>query len=147
MTEQITVRPATVSETTTSNPGQEDQKISLNRTQLVNLCGAGLGISFFLPWIQILGISASPFTMQKMGQEADTRLLWLIPIFSAITIFAGLAKFGQSVAARLTGLLPFFALVYWYKDVGNDLMNVLSYGAYLAGLFGAALVILPPKSK
>jgi len=43
-----------------------------------------LGISFFLPWVQLFGGNVSGFDLQKLGDQQ--RLLWLIPIFCAITI-------------------------------------------------------------
>src|SRR5712671_3963377 len=141
MTEQITITPKAELNSAPSNSGQTSQNISLNRTQLTNYCAAGLAVCFFLPWIQVLGVGVSPFGMQKI-EEADARLLWLIPIFSAITIFAGIAKFGQRIAARLTGLLPLCVVAYWYKDAGSNLTNVLSYGAYFSCILGTALVTL-----
>jgi hypothetical protein len=131
------------SESTPTNSG--NQTVSLNRTQLTSLCAFGLGISFFLPWANFFGANPSGFDLQKMGDAQ--RLLWLIPICCAITIFAGMTKRSQNIAARVTGLLPFCALVYWYNKIGSDLTHIMTFGAYLSFLFGAALLILPEKTK
>jgi hypothetical protein len=139
MPDDLTIKPK--SETTTP----EDQKVSLSRTQLVNLCAAGLGVSFFLPWVQFLGSTPSGFDLQQMGD--GQRLLWLIPICGAITIFAGVTKRPQHIAARVTGLLPFCALAYWYSQIGSDLTHMLDYGAFLSLGFGVALLILPQPCK
>ena len=94
MPDEITVTPK--SEPAPAAP--DNQTISLGRTQLVNLCALGLGVSFFLPWAQIFGASLSGFDLQKLGDEQ--RLLWLIPMFCVITIVAGFAKASQNFADR-----------------------------------------------
>jgi len=143
MLDEITVKPKSESAPATTTP--ENQTVSLGRAQLVNLCAAGLGVSFFLPWVNILGGNVSGFDLQKLGNEQ--RLLWLIPIFCAITFFAGVTKRSQKIAGQLTGALPFAVGVYWYTKLGSDMFHVLTFGAFLSLAFGAALFILPRKSK
>jgi len=145
MADEVTIKPKSESESAPVNSGQENQTVSLGRTRLVNLCAFGLGVSFFLPWAQFFGVNLSGFDLQKMGNEQ--RLLWLIPIFCVITIFAGIAKSRQQFAGQLTGLLPFCVGVYWYTKLGSDLFHILTYGAFLSLAFGAALFIVPRKSK
>ena len=143
MPDEITVKPK--SESTPANAAPGSQTVSLGRTQLVNICAVGLGVSFFLPWAHFFGVNLSGFDLQKMcdGQ----RLLWLIPIFCVITIFAGIAKRSQKFAGQLTGALPFCVGVYWYTKLGRDMFQILTYGAFLSLAFGLALFILPRKSK
>ncbi len=74
MSDKITFIPR--SESTPSNSTQEDQDVSLNRTQVVNLCAASLGVSFFLPWAHFWGAGLSGFDLQKLGD--GQRLVWLI---------------------------------------------------------------------
>jgi hypothetical protein len=143
MPDEITIKPKSESSTTPATPA--NQAVSLNRTQLVNLCAVGLGVSFFLPWAQFLGANISGFDLQKAGDEQ--RLLWLIPIFCAITIFAGITKRSQQIAGQLAGVLPFCVGGYWYSKLGSDLFHILTYGAFLSLAFGVALLILPRKSK
>lgn len=143
MPDEITVKPK--SEFTPTNSGPENQPVSLNRAQLVNLCALGLGVSFFLPWVQFFGANLSGFDLQKAGDEQ--RLLWIIPVFCAITIFAGITKRSQQIAGQLTGVLPFCVGGYWYSKLGSDLFHILTYGAFLSLAFGVALLILPRKSK
>jgi hypothetical protein len=143
MPDEITVTPK--SESTPTNTAQENQSVSSGRTQLVYLCAAGLGVSFFLPWANFFGAKLSGFDLQKMGDEQ--RLLWLIPMFCVITILAGFAKASQHIAARMTGALPFIVGIYWYYKIGSDLTQLLTYGAYLSLIFGAALFILPRRAK
>jgi hypothetical protein len=47
----------------------------------------------------------------------------------------------------MTGLLPFCAGAYWYYKLGSDLFHILTYGAFLSLALGAALFVLPRKSK
>ena len=143
MPDEITIKPKSVSTPATAAP--ENQTVSLGRTQLINLCAAGLGVSFFLPWAQFLGGNISGFDLQKAGD--GQRLLWLIPIFCAITIFAGVTKRSQKIAGQLTAALPFCVGIYWYSKIGSDLFHILTYGAFLSLAFGAMLDILPRKSK
>ena len=98
-----------------------------------------------MPWANFFGATPSGFDLQKMGDEQ--RLLWLIPIFSAITIFAGVTKRSQKIIGQLTGILPFCVGAYWYNKLGSDLTHILMYGAFLSLIFGTALFILPRKSK
>lgn len=142
MPDEITVTPKSESAPAAA---PENQIASSDRAQLTNLCALGLGVSFFLPWANVLFGTLSGFDVQKMG--AEQRLLWLIPILCAITIIAGITKHRQSFVARITGLLPFIALVYWYNKLGSDLEHIMVYGAYLSLLFGIALIILPAKVK
>lgn len=142
MPDEITVTPKSESTPTTA---QENQNASSGRVQLTNLCALGLGISFFLPWANFFGAHLSGFDLQKLGNEQ--RLLWLIPIFSAITIFAGITKRSQKIIGQLTGALPFCVGAYWYNKFGSDLTHILMYGAFLSLIFGTALFILPRKSK
>src|ERR1035437_2217605 len=142
MLDEITVTPK--SETTPAAT-PEPQTASSGRTQLVNLCSLGLGICFFLPWAHFFFATPSGFDLQKMGDEQ--RLLWLIPIFCSITIFAGITKRSQKIIGQLTGALPFVVGIYWYHKLGSDLPHMLMYGAYLSLIFGAALIVLPRKSK
>ena len=145
MPDEIITRPKSESEGRPAAAAPDNQSISLTRAQLTNLCAAGLGISFFLPWAQVLGANLSGFDLQKVG---DAQLfLWLIPIFCTITILAGMTKRSQKIAGQLSGALPYCVGIYWYKRLGSDLTHILTYGAYLSLICGAALFILPRKSK
>jgi len=143
MSDEITIKPK--SETSSTVSTQDNQNVSLSRVQILNICAAGLGVSFFLPWGSFLGTNPSGYDLQKYGHEQN--LLWLIPILSTITIFAGIIKQGQKIAAIVTGIVPFCVGIYWYNQIGSDLFHVLAIGAYLSLIFGAALLALPLASK
>jgi hypothetical protein len=142
MSDEITIKQK--SESIPADAPQ-NQAASLSRAQLVNLCAAGLGISFFLPWAQFWGANLSGFDLQKMGDEQ--RLLWLIPIFCVITILAGVTKRSQKVVGEIAGMLPFLAGAYWYYKLRSDLFHILTFGAYLSLICGAALIVLSRKAE
>lgn len=143
MPDEITIKPKSDSESPSSPPAE--QSVTLSRRHLMNLCAAGLGVSFFLPWANLLLATPSGYDLQNAGDQQ--RLLWAIPIFSLVTLLAGLAKQNQAGVARFTGLLPFLVGGYWLHQMGKDLLHVLAFGAYLSLLFGAGLLILAGKSK
>ena len=143
MLDEITIKPK--SESTPAIAATENQTVSFGRAQLVNLCAAGLGVSFFLPWANIFGAYVSGFDLQKAG--GGQLLLWSIPIFCLITIVAGMTKRSQQIAGQLSGALPFAVGVFWYMKLGQDMFQILTFGAYLSLAFGLALLILARKSK
>jgi hypothetical protein len=143
MPDEVTVKPK--SESTPATPAPENQTVTLSRAHIVNLCAIGLGVCFFLPWVNFLGANISGFNLQKMGD--GQKLLWAIPIFCLITVFAGVTKRGQQIAGQLSGTLPFVVGVYWYAKLGQDMFQILTFGAYLSLGFGLALLILARKSK
>ena len=143
MSDEITVK--TKSESNPATAAQVNQSVSFGRAQLVNLCAAGLTISFFLPWANIFGANVSGFDLQKAG--GGQLLLWSIPIFCLITIVAGMTKRSQQIAGQLSGALPFAVGVFWYIKLGQDMFQILAFGAYLSLACGLALLILARKSK
>jgi hypothetical protein len=144
MSDEITITKKSDSESTSAAaPG--NQVVSVGRTELVSLCALGLGVSFFLPWANVLFGTLSGFDLQKMGDEH--RLLWAIPVFCVVTITAGFAKQSQKHVAQITGVLPYIVGVYWYLKLKDDFFHILTYGAFLSLAFGAALLILPRNQK
>jgi hypothetical protein len=126
-------------------PGNENQSVSINTSQLVGLCAAGLAVCFFLPWIQILFGKPSGFDFAKQGEEY--LLLWSIPILSAITVIAGMAKLSQKVVAQMTGAVPFIVLGIGLYHIGKDLLKVLEIGAYAGLALGLVMFIIARRLK
>jgi uncharacterized membrane protein len=130
-----------------ASPGasSKPQTIAENRVQIIEFCAVGLMICFFLPWVSFLGAMPSGFDLQKFGDKY--LLLWLVPIFSGITLFAAITKRGLQVIGQITGALPFIVGICWLTQIGKDLLQIMTYGAYLSLFFGAALFILARKEK
>lgn len=145
MSDEITIRPQSESASTPASAGSKDSTASSIGTQLTNLCALGLGICFFLPWAHIFLGNPSGFDLQKLGDEK--KLLWLIPIFSVLTLIASVNRRTHQVIAQLTGILPYCASLYWYSKLGSDLFHVIAYGGYLSLIFGAVMFFLPRNTK
>ena len=128
-----------------STAATDHPSVSLNLSQTVSLCAGGLLVSFFLPWINFLGLKLSGFDLAKSGDKG--LLLWLILVLCALVIFAGITKRSQKMAAQLVGILPFFVLGYGIYREGKDLLHFLGLGAYIALLLGAVLFVLPRRLK
>ena len=144
MQDEVTVTKKSDSKSTSpAAPG--NQAVGLGRTELISLCAAGLGVSFFLPWANVLFGTLSGFDLQKLGDQH--RLLWAIPIFCVVTIIAGFAKQSQKHVAQIAGSLPFIVGVYWYLKLKDDFFHVLAFGTFLSLAFGAGLLILPRNQK
>ncbi len=127
----------------TSHP--EHQAVSLNRSHLVNICAIGLLICFFIPWINFFGLRPSGLDFAKQGGKG--LLLWSIPIFCAITVFATVTKRSSKIISQLTGSLPFFVLAYGLHRESKDIIQVLGAGAWIGLVLGLALFILPRRLK
>lgn len=125
--------------------GNENQSVSINTSHLVSFCAAGLLVSFFLPWIQILFGKPSGFDFAKEGQQFYA--LWGLPFFSLVTLIAGMTKNPVRVIAQITGCLPFAILIWAVSEAGSDLLKALAVGAYAGLGFGFALIILPRNLK
>jgi hypothetical protein len=121
------------------------QSVSLSLSHAISLCAAGLLVCFFLPWVNLLLVKPSGRDLASEGGKL--LLLWSIPIFSAITILAGIAKQSQKTVAQLTGALPFIFLGLGLYDEGKDLMQGLELGAYISLGLGLVLFILPRRLK
>lgn len=142
--DQVVVKSKSESNETSASSEQENQAVSVTRSHALILCAIGLGISFFLPWVVLIR-PISGFDLQKLGDQH--LLLWLIPVFSVITIVAGITKRNQRLAGQLTAALPFCVGIYWYNKLGDGLQHILTYGAFLSLIFGAALAIISRKLK
>src|SRR6185503_4244901 len=127
--------------------GNENQRVSLSRSQIVSLAAAGLFIAFFLPWIQFFG-NASGFDFAKEGKSYHPfYFLWSIPIFSGLTVLAGVKKRGQKAIATLTGLIPFLVLGWGLFQVGKDLFRILAVSSYASLALGMVILNVARRLK
>ena len=147
MADQITIKPSPESESSEppTGSGNENQSVSLNLSQAVSLCAVGLLICFFLPWISFFLGKPSGLDFAKEGGR--WLLLWSIPIFCVLTIFAGITKRSQKIVAQFTGALPFFVLGFGLYHEGKDLLRVLEIGAYAGLALGLVLFFVARRLK
>lgn len=123
-----------------------DQRPTLTKSHLLNLCAAGLLTFFFFPWIRILFGRFSGFDLAKDG--GIYLVVWAIPLFCVITVLAGVTgQQSQKSIAVFTGALPFALLALGLYDKGKDLIQVLDAGAYVSLALGLLLILLPSNLK
>lgn len=145
MGSQTTIKTEAEGNNNSTGSRNDNQSPSLPISQLISLCAAGLFVSFFLPWLHVLFARPSGFDFAKEGGKL--LLLWAIPIFCALTIFAGITKRSQKIVAQLTGALPFFVLGFGLYKEGKDLLRVLDNGAYVGLALGLVMFLLPRRLK
>lgn len=145
-------------------------------SKLENICAIGLIIFFFLPWINIAGfISVSgyelPDVVKGFGQLAALGsktgksglqsyffyLVYLIPIFSALTIYYGVTDEDKKVTGliadivpfselfKVTGLIaaivPISLLFYALIKMGTDVFDGMAIGAWLTLATAIAMLL------
>jgi hypothetical protein len=99
-------------------------------------------IAFFLPWISFFGIALTGWQFCRI-QEGSPFVL-LFPIAGVITIFVGLAGGPQRSIAQISGALPLLGFVYIFAIYKTDeLLQILSIGAYLSLISGVLLIFSP----
>ena len=126
-------------------PSNEGGNVNLNLSKTASVCAAGLFVSFFLPWINFLGLKASLFHAAKQGGE---NLLYLsLPSFCVLTIIGGVTGKGQKTAAQLAGAVPFFAVGHSLYTHGTDIMQIFGIGAWLGLGLGLVLFLLGRRLK
>ena len=121
---------------------EDTNTASIKDARMSNLSiysAVGLIVSFFLPWVQVLGIGASGYNFSQLGSYGN--LTWLIPISAGITLLLGLNGRDAKPLQWVTGLMPWALLAYALVEIGSDLFQGLAIGAYLSLLSGALLIV------
>ena len=102
-------------------------------------------LSFFLPWITFLGAKLNGVDIQK--SFSSYWFVWLMPLLALVALILNMANQNTSFIRRIAGLCPFAILAYSTNRLGNDLIEHLEFGAWLALITGAALVFIPGEGK
>jgi len=96
-----------------------------------------LFIAFFCPW---LGSGEKLRTGWSVYQDLSIgKYLWLLPVFSLITIYACFTKQRFVLASLVTGMLPFAFLVYTQSQYGSMVVSGIGFGWWLAIFAGFML--------
>lgn len=103
-------------------------------------CAAVIVVAFFMPWVQLFGLSGSGYSLSQFGSYGNAA--WLIPILAAATLFKTLTGTPSHLLALATGAAPFLGLAYAMTKVGRDLLHVMAIGFYVTLIAGAVLIAL-----
>lgn len=85
--------------------------------------------------------------MDIANHFSSYQLIWLMPILAVVVCLLNFARLNVGLIRRIAGLCPFAILIYAVNRLGSDLFGALQFGAWLALLFGAALVFIPSAYK
>lgn len=85
------------------------------------------------------GKAVSGFEFQKLSDVG--KFFWLMPIFCALTLFAGLTGKSQQIAGQLAGAAPFAILAYGLNQFGRNLIDALAPGAWIGLVLGVVLFL------
>jgi hypothetical protein len=127
------------------SPQQLQAKPSVTARNVISVCAAVLGASFFMPWMMFFGGNISGLDIQK--NFPSYKLVWLLPACAAITLVLTMAGKATAWDRRITGVVPFAILAYSLNKFGTDLFQALSWGGWVALAAGLVLVIVPSPAK
>ncbi len=116
-------------------PTASSRNVSFQRSHIIIIFSLVVGVSFFLPWVNVLWAHPSGFDFTKEGGNAI--MLWTMPVFAVISCGAGLGK-NYKIAGQLCAAIPFVILAYGYSQEHNILQG-LAAGAWI-GLIAAAIL-------
>jgi len=130
--------------TQTSSSAKIDAPDPVTRA-LIIVISLTLLLSFFLPWVNFLGVDLSGFNLQKLSDA--NRVFWLVPFLASCTVILALAKRNSGLPRYLAGLSPYAILVMSIMRHGPEIIQQFQFGAWLALVAGAALVCIPVPGR
>ncbi|MBX3146261.1 MAG: hypothetical protein KF785_05780 [Gemmatimonadales bacterium] len=137
-----------------SSPPGLEVKLHPQTSAIVLLCAIGLVAAFFMPWVQIFGVSVTGHGLTKLDSNAG--LLWSIPTLAGLTIVVSLSGIDNRAIGAITGSIPLATVFYQWAKMSNqaggyigrlasDLTEiatgVLGIGAWLTFLLSIAIVL------
>lgn len=103
-----------------------------------NICAGLLIVTFFLPWISVLGASVAGYQFHELGDGGA--LAWVIPLAALGLIATRVSGVRSTALSVIVGLLPLVWFLLLLGEEGSALLNNLQIGAWLSVLAGLALV-------
>lgn len=100
-------------------------------------------VSFFLPWLGMLGESVAGFELHKIWVHGS--YLWAIPAAAALAITLGAAGHRNMEVAQIAGGLPLVFLSLALYQFGSDLFKAITVGGYLTLVSGVFLLCVAPR--
>lgn len=125
-----------------SNAMKTDANVSTG----ILVCATALTAAFFMPWVNLAGFGPSGYGIQDFF-KGEALLLWAMPVLGVATLFLRSVPESQRGVAQMAGASPFLALGYGLHLLGEELMQVLSVGAYVALAAGLSLFLLARRIK
>ncbi len=135
-------------------------------SKIENFCAIGLLVFFFFPWLKIgdiVSVSLTGYQIPDIAEHiakgigqfkgllggsgsTDPRAFWyyliyLIPVFSVVTIILGIMGKNIKATGFLAGAVPIGWFIYALIKMGADLFKIMTIGAYLT-LLCAIIMIL-----
>lgn len=124
-----------------SNPATEKTDAGITVSPAMIGCFVLL-VSFFLPWINFLGMSVAGYQVGKLS--SNWQWLWAIPVISGIAILVAMAGRRHIEIAQVAGGLPLVGLGIAVYQHGTDLFPALLAGAWSTLASGAFLLCVAP---
>ena len=84
--------------------------VSPLRHHLISIAAAGLLISFFLPWITMLGAKLTGMDIQK--NFSSYKLVCVMPLLAIIAFVMNIAKLPARGICQFAGTSPYVILIY-----------------------------------
>lgn len=124
-----------------SNRTESEEIGNRLKSELISVASTALILSFFLPWITILGVSVNGLTLTAYSK--NYLLVWGVPLFAFTTLCLNLGCLQTGLMRRVAGLSPFIVLIAALGQEGKGLLQVLVFGTWIGLAAGALLVCIP----
>lgn len=127
-----------------SQNGSSESAGAIRLTPTMFGCGI-LVISFFLPWLSILGVNISGVNLHEVWGPGQ--FTWLIPVIAGGALISAFMGKRDGVLAQIAGGIPFIFLAVGLNQIGPDLMKGLEIGGWGTLLSGLFLLCVAPRLK
>lgn len=102
-------------------------------------------VSFFLPWISILGAGVGGYEIHQLSSH--WMWLWSIPVAGVAALVLGFAGKRNIEVAQIAGGLPLVGLAVALYQNGLDLIRALQIGAWATLGSGLFLLCIAPRLR
>ncbi len=138
-----TTQPAAPATPSPQNPPRDG--ITIGRPFLINISALTLAASFFLPWVTVLGKGLTGLDIQR--NFSSYQLVWVLPVLALLALVLNAARVETKIVRRVAGAAPFLILGYAINQLGNDVLQIIAPGGWVALVSGAVLSMIPNAPK
>lgn len=100
-------------------------------------------ISFFLPWISILGVGVAGYQLYEMWKPGA--YLFVIPALAVGALALGFSGHKNMAIGQLAGGAPFVFLAIVLYESGSAFLESIAIGGYLTLASGGFLLCVAPR--